>query len=74
MDYSMKIPKWKFEEELESLLNAASSAKNKNTAKGYLQKAWSKADGYCNISSSLASAYKRKVEDIADELHITLNI
>lgn len=73
MENSMEIPKWKFEEELESLLNAAKSAKSKSTAEGYLKQAWSKADGYYNISPDLRQKYKRDVEEVADDLDISIN-
>lgn len=72
MDYSMKVPQWKFEEELESLLNAARSTNNKDTARGYLNEAWSKADRYCNVSPDLSYKYKRMVEDVAEELEINI--
>lgn len=46
MPDSMKISKCKFEEEMQSLLNAAKSTGNVNTARGYLKEAKSKIDGY----------------------------
>lgn len=72
-DLKMDISKRKFEEELESLLNAARSASSKSTAEGYLKEAWSKADGYDDIPNSLKRQYKSMVENVADELDIDID-
>ena len=72
MPDSMKISKYKFEEEMQSLLNAAKSAGNVDTARGYLKEAKSKMDGYYNITSSLKQQYLREIEDVADELGISI--
>lgn len=72
MSNSMEVPRWKFEQELDALLEAARSAGNKSTARAYLKEAWSKTDAYYNIPDSLVGLYKRKVEDLADELDIDL--
>lgn len=69
---SMEISRWKFEQELDALLEAAKSARSKRTAEGFLKEAWSKTDAYYNIPDDLVKSYKRKVEDLADELGIEL--
>lgn len=72
MNNSMKISSYKFEEELRSLLNAAKSAGSRSTAEGFLKQAKSKADGYYNIPDNLRRQYCREVEDVAEELGISL--
>lgn len=68
----MEVPRWKFEQELDGLSNAARYACNKSVAEGYLKEAWSKADGYDNIPNELVRQYKRKVEELARELGIDI--
>lgn len=69
---SMNVPKWKFEEEFRSLLNAAKSACSRSTAEAYLKQAKSKIYGYYNIPEYLQQQYLREVEDVADELGISI--
>lgn len=72
MGYSMKISVYRFEEELRSLLDAAKSAGSRSTAEGLLKQAKSKADGYDNIPENLRRQYRNEVEDVAEELGISI--
>ncbi len=72
MSNSMKISKYKFEEEMQSLLNAARSTSNKNTAIGYLKEAKGKIYGYYDIPASLQQQYLDEIENVAYELGIDL--
>lgn len=67
----MKISRTKLEEEMNSLLNAAKSTNSRNTALGYLQEAKNKIYGY-DIPSSLEREYLSKIEDVADDLGLSL--
>lgn len=64
----MKISIWEFENELDSLINAALSASSKETARRYLIQADNKIDGYDNIPYSLQSEYRRKIQEAERKL------
>lgn len=64
----MKISKWEFEQELDSLINAALSASSKETARRYLIEADNKIDGYSNIPYDLKNEYRNKIQDAEREL------
>ncbi len=64
----MKISKWEFEKELDSLINAALSASNKETARRYLIQAENKIDGYDNIPYDLKKEYRDKIENARYQL------
>lgn len=59
----MKISKWEFEKELDSLINAALCASSKETARRYLLQAYNKIDGYDNIPYDLQIEYRRKIQE-----------
>ena len=64
----MKISKWEFEKELDSLINAALSASSKETARRYLLQADNKIDGYDNIPYDLQREYRRKIQEAERKL------
>ncbi|WP_293970364.1 hypothetical protein [uncultured Ruminococcus sp.] len=64
----MKISVSRFEEELNSLINAALSASSIETAKGYLKQADNKINAYDNIPYSLQETYRRKILDAERKL------
>lgn len=59
----MKISKWEFEKELDSLINVALCASSKETARRYLLQAYNKIDGYDNIPYDLQIEYRRKIQE-----------
>lgn len=64
----MEISKYRFEEELDSLIRAAFSTSSKDSAEAFLNKAENKIYAYDNIPSDLKRLYLQKVEDAKDEL------
>lgn len=64
----MKITKWEFERELESLINAALAASSKETARRYLIQAENKIDGYSDIDYKLQRQYRDKIRDAERKL------
>ena len=66
----MKISKWEFENELNSLISAALSASNKETARRYLIQAENKIDGYDNIPYDLQREYRNKIENAKYQLDL----
>lgn len=68
----MKVSKWEFEKELESLLDAAESTGSRETAKQYLIQAKNKIYGYDNIPISLQDTYITKIEKTAYRLGIEI--
>lgn len=64
----MKISIETFERELDSLILAAKSASNKDTARSYLKEADNKIDGYDNIPSNLKNKYRLKITTAEQEL------
>jgi hypothetical protein len=66
----MKITQWEFENEFESLLNAAQSTDNKETARRFLIQAENKIGGYDDIPWSSKQEYVRRVDEVRRELGI----
>ena len=66
------ISKKQFEQELETLILAARSTNNAETARSYLKLALNKIYGYDNIPDYLINEYKEKIYDTADSLGISL--
>lgn len=64
----MKISQWKFENELNSLINAAISASSKETARRYLLEADNKIDGYDNIPYDLQKEYRMRIQEAERKL------
>ena len=69
-DGFMKISKWKFENEIDTLIVAAKSASNKETARSFLQQAYNKVDGYSNIPYELQQKYREKIAFAEQELGV----
>lgn len=68
MEFAMKISQWKFENELNSLINAAISASSKETARRYLLEADNKIDGYDNIPYDLQKEYRMRIQEAERKL------
>ena len=64
----MKISQWRFESELDSLINAALEASSKETARRYLIQAENKIDGYSDIDYKLQRQYWDKIRDAERKL------
>lgn len=68
----MKISQYRFESELESLINAAYSANSSESAKSFLIQAKNKIYAYDNIPDNLAKQYIRKIEMAAQDLNVVV--
>lgn len=64
----MRISKWEFEQELDSLINAALSVSSKETARDFLLKAKHKINGYDNIPDDLQREYRQKIQEAEQKL------
>lgn len=64
----MKITRYEFEKEMDSLLEAAKYANSRNTALDYLQEAENKIYGYDNIPRNLVNEYLMKIEMARDSI------
>ena len=66
----MKISQYRFESELDSLINAAYSANTPESAKSFLIQAKNKIYAYDNIPDNLIDQYIRKIESAARNLNV----
>ena len=66
----MKISKWEFENEIDTLIEAAKSTSNKDTARRLLLQADNKIDGYSNIPYELQQEYHKKIATAERELEL----
>ena len=68
----MKISQYRFESELDSLINAAYSASTSESARSFLIRAKNKIYAYDNIPNYLVDQYISKIESAARKLKVNV--